>query len=192
MTVIGTQCIGKSTFIKDFLEVNSKFILPEVNYRKVIEQNKLKLNREGDYRSQRYLSDFMRDQALELSKEKDKFYIVDRSIIDVVAYSMWLYDNRPDVFSEDQICQMITELIDYVKIYDLVVYIPLSLCNNVKVEDDKFRDTNIEYRENIDNNFKNIFDMLDMGEFKMPKIISIYGNRTERIEMLKKNAPGIF
>lgn len=189
ISAIGTQCIGKSTFIKDFIAANSKFILPDINYRKVIEKNNLRLNRDGNYRSQRYLFDFMQDQVIELAKDKNKFYIVDRSLIDVVAYSMWLYENKPEVFTEDQMCRMFVELFDHVKNYDFVIYIPLNMCNNVTIEDDKFRDTNIEYREYVDNNFKYILNTYSKA---LPEIVTIYGNRTERVDMLKKKIPSIF
>ena len=189
ISVIGTQCIGKSTFIKDFITTCPKFTIPEIDYRNVIEKNNLKLNRQGDHRSQQFLFDFMKDQVLELAKDQDKFYIVDRSLVDVVAYSMWLYDNRPEVFTEDQICEMIVDMQKYVNVYKYLIYIPLAMCNDVIVEDDKFRDTNVEYRKNIDSNFKYI---LDTYYTDLPPIIEVFGNRTERIEMLQKNCPNIF
>jgi uridine kinase len=95
VSIIGTQCIGKSTFIKDFVNTNPKFILPNIDYRKIIEKNNLQLNRDGNYRSQKCLFDFMKQQLLELAKNKDVYYIIDRSLVDVIAYSMWLYDNKP-------------------------------------------------------------------------------------------------
>ena len=189
ISVIGTQCIGKSTFIKDFITTCPKFTIPEIDYINVIEKNNLKLNRQGDHRSQQFLFDFMKDQVLELAKDQDKFYIVDRSLVDVVAYSMWLYDNRPEVFTEDQICEMIVDMQKYVNVYKYLIYIPLAMCNDVIVEDDKFRDTNVEYRKNIDSNFKYI---LDTYYTDLPPIIEVFGNRTERIEMLQKNCPNIF
>lgn len=188
VSVIGTQCIGKSTFINDFIVQNKQFVLPSMDYRKIIEKNNLQLNRNGNYRSQRCLFDFMRDQLIELSKQSDKFYVVDRSLIDVVAYSMWLYDNKPDVFSEDQLCQMITELLEYVNLYSYLIYIPLSMCDNVKVVDDKFRDTDEQYRKQIDENFN---FLLNQYVKNLPKIIPIFGNREQRIDIVKNKIPEV-
>jgi uridine kinase len=189
ISVIGTQCIGKSTLIKDFLQANPKFILPDIDYRKIIEKNKLQLNREGNYRSQRCLFDFMKDQVFELAKNKDKYYILDRSLVDVLAYSYWLYDNKPEIFSKEQIIVMIEDLFKYIHVYNYLIYIPLAACKDVKIVNDNFRDTNEIYRASVDSNFGYL---LNKYSKKIPPVISIFGNRTERIDMIKKNLPQIF
>lgn len=190
ISAIGTQCIGKSTFIKDFIKECPKFITPSIDYRTIIEKNKLSLNRDGNYRSQKCLFDFMKDQICELSTHKDKFYILDRSLVDVLAYSYWLYDNKDDViFSHDNLEQLESMLIEHVKLYDYLIYIPLSTCKDVIIVDDKFRDTNAEYRQEIDVNFKHILNTI--SKF-LPPIITVHGTREERITMLKNSIPSLF
>jgi hypothetical protein len=84
---------------------------------------------------------------------------------------------------------MTTEMLEHIKLYNYLVYIPLSMCNNVTIVNDKFRDTDSEYRKNIDNNFKYI---LNTYSKHLPNIITIYGNRDERISLLKNKIPEIF
>ena len=185
ITVSGTQCIGKSTLIKDFLKEFNNFKTPNIDYRKIITENNLKLNREGDYRSQKILFDFVLKQTIECSKLSEN-YIMDRSLIDVYAYSSWLYLNKPDSgFNEVNIKEMYDTLQEYVILYDKIFYIPLQYNTHIKIEDDKFRDTNEEYRLNIDKLFDLIILDLSYENICANNVYNIYGTREERINLIK-------
>jgi len=183
ITVSGTQCVGKSTLIKDFLNEHENFSTPEIDYRKIILEQKLNLNRQGDYRSQKVLFDFVLNQSKEFATKPGN-YILDRSLLDVVAYSTWLYENRPDSgFTASNIAEMYQGLIKNIYLYDAILYIPLKYNSHVKIEDDNFRDTNEDYRLEIDKIFDSIVDDLS---FCKQNICHIHGTREERVEQIKK------
>jgi len=183
ITVSGTQCVGKSTLIKDFLVEYKDFSTPEIDYRKIILEQKLNLNRQGDYRSQKVLFDFVLDQSKEFAAKPGN-YILDRSLLDVVAYSTWLHQNRPEAgFTDDNIAEMYQGLIKNIYLYNVIFYIPLKNNSHVKIEDDNFRDTNEDYRLEIDKIFDNIVDDLSLCK---TNIYHISGTREERIEQIKK------
>lgn len=185
LSVIGTQCVGKSTFIKDLIEKYNNFETPETDYRKLITEKNLQINRNGNYRSQKILFDFILDQTIQCVNNPSRTYILDRSIIDVYAYSMWLYDNidkHITGFTYDNLKDMEYLVFDNIYLYDKLLYIPLEKNDHVEVVDDKFRDTDLVYRENIDNNFNSILELLD----EKARVIEIYGAREDRIKQFEK------
>ena len=188
ITVIGTQCVGKSTLIKDFIKENPRFITPTVDYRTIITENNLQLNRTGNYRSQKFLFDFIKNQTVELANKKGE-YILDRSLIDVVAYSLWLVEHT-NTFTKDQYDDMYKTMTYLVSLYDSILYNPLHSNAHVSIQDDKFRDTDPVYREEIDHNFEIIINAL--LQYKVSTIHTIYGDRVERINMIKNIYPNLF
>lgn len=183
ITVIGTQCVGKSTFIKDFLDEFKTFRTPDIDYRKIVLEKKLKLNRTGDYFSQNTLFDFISDQTFtykRLSSNTNIDYIFDRSTIDVIAYSKWLYENSDCGFTKNKYEQMEELGLKYSNMYDKIIYIPLDKNSHVKIVADNFRDTDEIYRKQIDDNFKYL-----LNKFDNDNIIEISGSRTERIAQIK-------
>lgn len=175
--VSGTQNIGKSTFIKDFVETYPDFITPEVDYRGLIASNNLKINREGDARSQKVLFDFIVNDV----KSQKGNVILDRSCIDACVYSLWHYLNRPveSGFTHDEIRYQYEVMRETIKIYDKIFFIPLRLNPGIKLVDDGVRDIDEKYRAEIDRLFETTF--ISFGEkFYKEKVVEVYGNREER------------
>lgn len=189
-TVIGSQNTGKSTFIKDVINTYSKFglyepfVTDECDYRKIIEEKKLNINREGNLESQRVIFDCLSQQVINSIRNPDfKNVIFDRSPIDALVYTIYLHHQGK--VAKEAIDQMKYEVSKFVQLYDAIIYIPLSCCENVKVVDDKFRDTDPEYRRYVDKLFSDVLNELYIG--KDGKLIEIYGNRQERLEMFHDN-----
>ena len=189
-TVIGSQNTGKSSFIKDFITTSSKFglsapfVTDECDYRKIIEEKKLNINREGNLESQRVIFDCLSQQVINSIRNPDfKNVIFDRSPIDALVYTIYLHHQGK--VAKEAIDQMKYEVSKFVQLYDAIIYIPLSCCENVKVVDDKFRDTDPEYRRYVDKLFSDVLNELYIGEDG--KLIEIYGNRQERLEMFHDN-----
>ena len=183
ISVIGTQCIGKSTFIKDFIAKYPNYITPEIDYRKIILDRNLQLNREGNYRSQKILFDFILEQTITCAEDHKQDYILDRSIIDALVYSYWLYNYKENSgFTLENISEMKETVLKCNHLYDALIYIPLSGNEHVNIENDKFRDTNEQYRIDIDNIFKYIIGLIEIHN--KAKVISIYGTREERLNRI--------
>jgi nicotinamide riboside kinase len=184
--VIGSQNTGKSTFIKDIIskynnnEIYESFVTDECDYRKVIEEKHLSINREGNLESQRVIFDCLSQQVIDAIRNPDyKNVIFDRSPIDAYVYTKYLNDKGK---VDDRSIEIMTyEMIKFSSMYDTIIYIPLDKCEDVKVVDDKFRDTDLEYRSYVDKLFNNAISLLD--DSTMDNVIEIYGTREERLRM---------
>lgn len=184
-TIIGSQNTGKSTFIKDIIEKYSSnsiyepFQTDEFDYRKIIAEKNLSINREGNLESQRIIFDCLANQVINAIRNPNyKNVIFDRSPIDAWVYTKYLYDKGK--IDKTSIMQMAYEMKKYSSLYDVIFYIPLKGCDNIEVVDDKFRDTDLEYRKYVDELFQQALILLDKEGSN--KVIEIYGSREERIE----------
>lgn len=190
VTVIGSQNTGKSTFISDIIKkyennpIFEPFVTDKCDYRKVIEEKNLSINREGNIESQRVIFNCLADQVINSIRNPSyKNVIFDRSPIDALVYTMYLYDQHK--VTKEDIKQMSYEMNKYSSLYDTIIYIPLSKCEDIKVVDDKFRDTDLEYRRYVDMLFQKALVFLDRDTYG--KVIEIYGTREERVERFYKD-----
>ena len=186
--VIGTQNTGKSTFIKDILEkfkgTTMEFRTVGCDYRKKIEERGLKINREGNLESQKIIFDTLVEQLDIIDKMPNGCYLTDRSPIDAYVYTRYLKAHNPDLgITEDDLQNMFNKLCCEIGRYDKIVFLDLDKCGNVVVVDDKFRDTNLEYRQEIDWLFKDtLLKLVLSGVLPVSKVSdSIYGTRDERL-----------
>ena len=186
--VIGTQNTGKSTFIKDILEkfkgTPLEFKTVGCDYRKKIEERGLKINREGNLESQKIIFDTLVEQLHVIDKMPDGCYLTDRSPIDAYVYTRYLKAHNPGLgITEDDLQNMFNKLCLEIGRYDKIVFLDLDKCCNVGVVNDKFRDTNLEYRQEIDWLFKDTLLKLVLGGILPASKVSdsVYGTRDERL-----------
>jgi hypothetical protein len=185
IAVTGTQCIGKSTYIKDFIKKWPMYSSPETNYRTLIKEGKINCNELGDETSQQLILDSLVDQIIEHSKSEN--VIFDRCVLDNLAYTAWLNEEGrvSDEFFEK------TRLIvkETLKLYDIIFFLPLTKFSNIKIEENGTRSIDKVYREEIDLLFKVFqisYNKADGRVFPTddtPALIEIYGNQQERIIM---------
>lgn len=195
--VIGSQNTGKSTFINDVVDkykdnsIFEPFVTDPIDYRKIIEEKNLSINRKGNLESQRIIFDCLSDQAIKAIRNPNfKNVIFDRCPLDSLVYTMYLFDTKCGGVTQQDIDQMIVEMKRFIRLYDAVCYIPLNMCDNVTVVDDKFRDTDLEYREYVDKLFKIAIGSLE--NIDADKIIEIYGTRKERLSMFYEKLHPMF
>ena len=186
--VIGTQNTGKSTFIRDILEkfkgTPMEFKTVGCDYRKKIEEKGLKINREGNLESQKIIFDTLVEQLDIIDKMPDGCYLTDRSPVDAYVYTRYLKSHNPGLgITEDDLQNMFNRLCCEIGRYDKIVFLDLDKCGNVVVVDDKFRDTNLEYRQEIDWLFKDTLLKLVLGGILPTSKVSdaISGTRDERL-----------
>lgn len=187
--ITGTSCVGKTTFINDFLKQWPMYKAPKRSYRQVAKKEAIKLNREGDVEGQRAIQKILFDQIEETKNEK--YVIYDRGPLDNLVYSIWLnakkLGNVDDLFIE----QSIAKVKRIVSTYDIIFFIPILRDYPVDVVEDEQRDTNPEFRTEVDNLFKGIIETYHKGKDTFfpkedcPAIIEIFGTPEQRIEMAK-------
>lgn len=199
--VVGTQNTGKSTFIKDVLEkfkgTAMEFKTVGCDYRKKIEEKGLKINRNGNLESQKIIFNTLVEQLDIIDGMPNGCYLTDRTPIDAYVYTKYLKEHKPESgITDDDLEAMFNKLCCEIGRYDKIAFLDLDRCGNVVVVDDKFRDTNLEYRREIDWLFKDtLLKLVLSGVLPASKVSdSISGTRDERIGKFIEliNAPGIF
>ena len=183
--VVGTQNTGKTTFIKDVIENTSdgrewfSFTNSGVDYRDKITQMGLAINRNGNEECQKVIFDTLTDNLLmNVRSPKSSRVILDRTPLDAFVYTKWHDEYGNHSVSRDTIVKMWHSLERSMRCLDRIVWIPLSMCDNVKVVDDKFRDTDVEYRRQIDELFSRYLHLLSSQGMK---VTMVYGSRDERV-----------
>lgn len=194
--VIGTQNTGKSTFIKDLIGhyegTENEFKTVGCDYRKKIEEAGLSINRKGNLAAQKIIMDTLVEQVDIIRGMPEGNYVTDRTPIDAYAYTVYLFRHNPELgITRADLDEMMAKVKKSMSGYDLIVFIDLDNCQNVEVVDDTFRDTNLEYRKEIDQIFKEtivglrseIFGKLDT---------SIFGDRNQRVDLFETRDGHLF
>jgi len=185
IAISGTHCMGKTTYIQDFLKKWENYKTPEKSYRDYISEKNLPHSKESNEESQKIILDALVDQSQEYTKDEN--IIFDRCVLDNLAYSSWLFLNGK--VSEKFLDESRIIIRESLKLFDIIFYFPITKYSPVKIEDDKFRDTDPVFREEVDNIFSTFLKSYQQQDGRVfpvddsPPIIEIFGNREERIAM---------
>ena len=194
--VIGTQNTGKSTFINDIINTFrgtlNEFHTVGCDYREKIRKAGLQINRNGNLEAQKIILDTLVEQLDIIQQMPDGNYITDRSPIDAYAYTVYLFRHNPELgITQSDLDEMLAKVRKSIEGYDRIIYIDLDNCPNVEVVDDTLRDTNLEYRAEIDSIFKEILSLLGLrGSGKLNQ--DIKGGRDARVNQFLEMEGGNF
>ena len=187
--ITGTSCVGKTTFINDFLKQWPMYIAPKRSYRQEAKKADIKLNREGDIAGQKAIQEILYKQLEDTKNEK--YVVYDRGPFDNLVYSIWLNAKKLGNVDDLYIEQAIAKFKKTVSVYDIIFFIPILKDYPVAVVEDEQRDTNPEFRMEVDNLFKGMIETYHKGKNTFfpkddcPAIIEIFGTPEQRIEMVK-------
>ena len=133
---------------------------------------------------------FMIDELQKTSKG-DKV-IFDRCPLDNIVYSIWAEAKKESDVDEEFIKKCMPLVSESLRFLDLILFTPITSVAPVELEEDDLRDTDEEYIKEIDNIFKAVHrDYMNnprstfFVEDDRPGIIEIFGNRKERIDLIK-------
>lgn len=158
IAVVGAQCTGKSTFIRDLVDylgsTGREYETPKWTYRDEITASDVgdKINKKTCLDTQMMI---MSAIIAEQTTSSGPNVIFDRSPLDAFAYSFWSNRNNPD---SDITTEKLNDMADIAVLYmnyDLIFYIPVD--DQIGLEDDSLRDTDPEYRKEMDDIFSVIF-----------------------------------
>jgi len=186
--IIGTQCIGKTTLIQDMKEKWPVFCTPDKTYRDLIKEKKLPTNKKGTKESQEAILNFLVDEAM-ASYGKKKM-VFDRTPIDNLVYSLWLYEKGLSDIDEAFIDKSVTLLRNSIKFYSIIFYLPFCEENDVMLTAGPNRDVDPMYRSEIGHLFEGIYKAWEKTGSRFfdtddcPAFIPLYGTRQERIAMM--------
>jgi len=185
--VIGTQCIGKTTLIDDMLLQWPQLIRPENTYRDLIKKKELPINKNGTKEAQELILNKLVDESMaDYGKKK---VIFDRTPIDNLVYSLWLFDKGLGNINEEFIDKCVAQVREAIKFYSIIFYIPLTKENDVLLQTKENRDIDPIYRGEIAVLFDTIYQAWLSGRSRFfdnedtPPIIPLYGSPLERIAL---------
>lgn len=184
--ISGTQCMGKSTFISDFIKARPMYSTPDNTYRDLLKEKGLKCNQETTPETQTLLMNCIIDQVMYLDRTHD-MVITDRTPYDVLAYTMWANAKGLDGFTDEFVQTQIALAREASSFYSIIFHVNMCKENDVELVEDDLRDIDPEFREEIDNIFSAIYQTYvdQTGPFikfgDCPMITQLFGSREERV-----------
>ena len=182
LAISSTACNGKSFLIESFLANWPMYKTPEKTYRDLYEEKGLSLNKKGNLESQRIIRDSLVDQAIENAGED--FCIHDRCVLDNLAYTLWLAE-KGKIDDDEFVADSFNITRETLKMYDIVFFLPIHPRSPVTIEDSEGRDTDLEFRAEINNIFLGIQEMYSEHNglvFPLedsPALIELYGDEQQ-------------
>ena len=190
IAISGTACQGKSTLIKDFTKKWPNYTTLDKTYRDIITEQGLQHSSYTNKDTQWAILNFMIDELQKTSKG-DKI-IFDRCPLDNIVYSIWSEAKKDSDIDEEFIKKCMPLVRESLRFIDIIFFTPITKVAPVEIVDDELRETKKEYIEEIDNIFKAVHrDYVNnqkstfFVEDDRPAIIEVFGNREERIELIK-------
>jgi len=190
IAISGTACQGKTTLINDFLKTWPSYTRSNESYRKVLKEEKLKINKEVTKDGQwKILNCLIND--LQNTTREDKI-IFDRCPLDNLVYSMWSYERGTSDIDKEFLDKCIPLVRESMRMLDIIFFLPITKFSPIKIEKKENREIDQNYIKEIDNIFKAIGQQYNInGGFPFfvhddkPALIEIFGTPEERIEMVK-------
>jgi predicted ATPase len=185
IAITGTQCIGKSTFIADFIKKWPMYRTAGNDCSSLIKEKNLKHSQESTEETQDLILNHLIDQALSCSKADH--VIFDRCVLDNLAYTTWL--NLKGKISDQYLKKILPIIQETIKVYDIIFISPITKVSPVEVVQNGTRDVDLVFREEIDNILKAFVDSYHRHNGKIfdpqdsPALIEIFGKPEERIQM---------
>lgn len=188
IALVGSQCVGKTTFIEDIIEACPQFSRETYTYRDAIKEAGVenKINRKTCAESQRIIFNAL----AECVKRAEPFTILDRSVMDAVAYTTYPVLRASKTYTDitqKMLDNMTRTAIEVMNEYDLIVYIPVD--ENIAIEADTFRDVDPQYRLDMAKIFEDLL-LLDIEDPLFDKygykVATISGTREERVSLFKE------
>ncbi len=177
IAVIGPQNTGKTTFINDFINNFSEYNTPKETYRDIIKQNNLSINQKTSKESQKIIRDFIFHQIYNNTKRS---VIFDRSVVCNYVYS--LASKGKEGVDGEFLSETKDIMYKSLDCLDYLFFIPTAL--SVGIVNDKLRDTDMSFIDKINHIFIEV--MLEISAKNVVKIITISGNREDRIRQVKE------
>jgi hypothetical protein len=191
IAISGTASQGKSTLIKDFLIEWPVFKSESSTYRDLIKNANLPHSKNATKDGQWKILNFMLDELQKYTPTDN--VIFDRCPLDNLVYSLWCFENNVGDIDKEFIDKCIPIVRESLRHLDIIFFIPITRVAPVKIENDGLRESDAVYIKEIDNIFKalNMQYRLGLGKTPFfptddcPAVIEIFGNRQERIQMVK-------
>jgi len=139
IAITGTQCIGKSTFIDDFIAQWPMYRRSGAGCSSLITEKNIKHSQEGTEETQEVFLNYLVDQALSCSKQD--YVIFDRCVLDNLAYTSWL--NLKGIVSDSYLKRVVPIIRETIKLYDIIFVMPITRVAPVDITSNGTRDVDL-------------------------------------------------
>lgn len=152
ISISGSANTGKSTLLGSFLNKWPMYKTPQKTYRDVIKENNLSHSSNTSDETQLSILNWMMEE--QLSYPTGSKVIYDRCPLDNLAYT--LHGNALGKISDETTAATISFVKESMRNLDIIFWLKFN--PKIKIVDDSFRDTNIDYIKQVDQIFQGLFD----------------------------------
>lgn len=187
IAISGAANQGKTTFLRDFIQVYDMYDTPVETYRDVMDKDSHSKKATSD--TQWQILDYMAEQLMQNRKGDNIIY--DRCPLDNIVYSLWCYEKDDTGIDKEFIDKCVPLVRESMKFIDIIFFTPITKVAKVNIEDNGERESDEEYITETDNLFKAMYQQwlapksTFFPENDKPAIIEIFGSRIERLQMCK-------
>lgn len=179
--VSGTHGMGKTTFIRDFVEKYPNYVFDEEPYYKIMDLGHID-PMVGLSLDQCLIQFKYSIEQLE-SYENENNLILDRCPIDFIAYGLCAAKEEDIDIRETEFADYFDEVKELLTTFDLISFIPITTEYPIL-----FTQENPNYRTQADINFKKLYrsDIYELlPNYAKPRIIELIGSREKRIQQIE-------
>ena len=186
---MGAGAVGKSTLIEGMIQQWPMYKRPERTYRDLIKEQNITVNKDGTVEFQRAILSALVDEAQLAAASGDEFIVFDRCVIDNIVYSLWHAGHGTPGFDEVFLKESKAIASTALHYYDIIFYVPAS--NEIPLTPRENRETDAEFRDEIDNIFKALMSSYEKGTGAFfpaedcPAVIELMGPPDLRLPQLK-------
>lgn len=187
IAISGSHSLGKSTFVRDFLQAHPDYAFEDEPYRALCHLHEIKFAEE---QTQHHIMLQFEHciGRVEQYQPGDKV-ICDRSPADFIPYTDYSVHYGTADIDEAFLQSLYPRIRQALQHLDLIIFIPISTEHPIDLEDDGHRPTDNRYREWVDARFKAMYhEQLKsfMPKKNPPCVIEIVGDRRARLAQLEK------
>lgn len=186
IAITGAQNTGKTTLVKDFLQVWPTYKTTDKNYREILKDKNLPHSTKTGKETQLTILNWMVDELKKTTNKSD--IIFDRCPLDCLAYTLWAYEKGGTDIDEDFVSYVIKQTKESMRYLDIIFYVPANI-DKISIENDGFRNTDQVYQLEIDTILKSLKQQLEKNndadvffpKGDSPGLIEVSGTREQRL-----------
>jgi AAA domain len=177
IAVSGTHCVGKTSFIEEFLRAHPEFTFEPEPYAVLVEDYG------EEFSSEPTVDDFYRQLEFNIERlhehKPDERVIYERCPVDFLAYILALRDLKIELVSSTFIERVVELVLDAIQLLDVITFLP--------IEEDSYTEKNPKLRTVVDSL---LVDILTGDEFHILTsgsvcVMEARGSTTERLRVLE-------
>lgn len=150
IAISGPANSGKTTLIKEFINTWPKYVTPVESYRDVLAEKQLSHSLETTEETQSIILNYMIEQ---LKKYENKSHIIyDRCPLDVLVYTLVACEENK--VSVEFTAEIIDKVRESLSLLDAIFVLPYN--ENIPIEDNGIRETDLEYIKYTDSVFQEL------------------------------------